>query len=242
MTPEKARKSILELVQNKTGGYVLIGNMRTTVIANHDPAYLEVVKNAQMNWPDGMPLVWCARAWGLKDVQRTVGPEAFVSLLSDSKNGLKHFLIGDTEETLDNLTNKFKKEFNTCFSGYISPPFLDWKDFDYEGIAEQVKKSGANIVWVSMRAPKQDFFNKHLSSLLPGVLCVGVGAGFRFALGKYKQPPTFCQKFGLTGFFWIRESLFSAFFWYLKHFFHLLEFIIWILTNRFLSFNSKKAA
>ena len=231
-TPEHARKSVLELVQQKKGGYITIGNMRTTVIANHDPAYLDVVKNAQMNWPDGMPLVWCARAWGLKDVQRTVGPDAFVSLLSDSKNGLKHFLIGDTEETLSALINKYKTEFNTCFAGYISPPFVDWPDFDYEGIAEQVKKSGANIVWVSMRAPKQDFFNKRLSGLLPGVLCIGVGAGFRFALGKYKQPPALWKKMGLTGFFWMREGILYNVFWYIKHLFYLLSFLIRITYKK----------
>lgn len=235
-SPEKAKKQVLDYVQQKAGGYITIGNMRTTVIANHDPAYLDVVKNARMNWPDGMPLVWCARAWGLKNVQRTVGPDAFVSLLSDNQNGLNHFLIGDTEETLSNLVSKYKKDFHTEFAGYISPPFLDWPDFDYEKIAEQVKKSGANIVWVSMRAPKQDFFDKQLSNLLPGVLCIGVGAGFRFALGKYKQPPALWKKMGLTGLFWMREGVLYNIIWYIKHLFYLMSFLVLIIYKRNISY------
>jgi len=226
--PVMAKQKILQKVKSAEGGYICIGNMRTIVYANQHKDYCQVVNEAQMNLPDGMPLVWCARAWRLKNVQRTVGPDLFVSLLSEKENGLRHFLVGDTEETL----SKLKTKYPDVICGTLSPPFVEWKEFDYLSIAEKIRASGANIVWTAMRAPKQDFFNRELAKQIPKILCLGVGAGFRFALGQYKHPSSFWQKTGLTGLFWIRGNACKEIFWYIKHTCFLFFFLLDIFFKR----------
>lgn len=124
----------------------------------------------------------------------------FLNLLTDPSNGIKHFLLGDTEETLAAMKEKYA---NSLIVGSYSPSFCKVEEFDYAGIAKMIKESGANIVWVALQAPKQDFFSTMLLPHLEHTLCVGVGEfAFRFSLGEYTMPPMFFQKLGLTGLFW----------------------------------------
>lgn len=200
ITPTKAVEKIEETIREGRKEYVCISTARTVNTANRDAAYREVMANSMLNTTDGMPLVWAAKLWGLKDVERTMGPALFNSMLSSGKP-LKHFLIGDTEETLEAISKRYGEEFGTIIVGTISPPFCDVEDFDYEYYAQKINESDADIVWVSMTAPKQDFFSANiLPQLKKGIVCIGVGAAFRYNLKDYKEPNKVIQKLGLTSF------------------------------------------
>lgn len=200
ITPTKAVGKIEETIQEARKGYICISTARTVNTANNDTAYREVMANSMLNTTDGMPLVWAARLWGLKDVERTMGPALFDTMLSSGKP-YKHFLIGDTAETLAAVTKRYSEEFGAQIVGTVSPPFCNVEDFDYEGYAQQINDSDADIVWVSMTAPKQDFFSAKILPLLKdGIVCIGVGAAFRYNLKTYKEPNKLVQKLGLTSF------------------------------------------
>lgn len=226
--PEDAKRRIEEAALNGKGGYVCVSNIRTVVYANKHADYAALMSNAFMCFPDGMPLVWMARLWGRKDVLRTTGPDLMVKMLKNTENGLRHFLLGDTDETLSKLKSKYPE---ALISGTYSPPFCEVDEFDYAGIVEKIKESGANIVWVSMRAPKQDFFSARIRELLPDKIFIGVGAAFRFAIGEIKHPPKLIQKFGLTGFFW-RKMTIKNIITYVQYFVMLNKFSVEILFRK----------
>lgn len=156
-----------------------------------------------MNLPDAEPMLWAAKLWGLKDTERTMGPLLFQTMLSDAGSDLKHFLLGDTDGTLSKLRRMFP-EANIV--GTYSPPFAPLEEYDIIGIAKMISESGADIVWLSLRAPKQDILSSMLSPLMPGKVCIGVGAAFRFALGEYKIAPPIIKKFGLMGLYWGKKN------------------------------------
>lgn len=200
ITPAKAVEKIEETIRDRRKEYICISTARTVNTANKDVAYQKVMAGSMLNTTDGMPLVWAARLWGLKDVERTMGPALFNTILSSGKP-YKHFLIGDTDDTLASVTKRYSEEFGTQIVGAVSPPFCDVEDFDFEGYAQQINDSNADIVWVSMTAPKQDFFSAKILPLLKdGVVCIGVGAAFRYNLKTYKEPSKLVQKLGLTSF------------------------------------------
>lgn len=202
--PKDAESRITQAAQNGDNGYICVSNMRTVVLANADDRYCQLMNEAYMCLPDGMPLTWMARLWGLKEASRTDGPDLFVSMLNKPENGIKHFLLGDTEETLAAMKEKFP---NANIVDTYSPPFKPLEKYDLPAMAKRINESGASIVWVSLRAPKQDYLAQRLMPLLNGKLCIGVGAAFRFALGQYKHPNKLVQKMGLTGFFWRKIGL-----------------------------------
>lgn len=228
---DKAIQTVLDAIHRNEKGYVCISTLRTVPIANKDDKYWEVMENSLMNTPDGTPLVWCGHWWGLKEVQRACGPHIFPRMLKLKGEGLRHFFLGDTEETLAALTKKAIEEFGAEVVGSYSPPFAPLEDYDFEAIAKMINDSGANVVWTALRAPKQDFLNAMLVPYLnDGIVCLGVGAAFRSVIGQLRQPDGFLQKIGLAGLMFKRpeSSWWSEIKWYTKHICYLIQYFVTI--------------
>lgn len=232
---DRAIEAIKGFVHESVKGYICVSNMRTLVIADKDDAYQEVMEHSLMNFPDGTPLVWCGHWWGLKEVQRTCGPRIFPRLLQDKDSQLKHFFLGDTEETLSALKEKASGAWGASVAGSYSPPFQPLEKYDIEGMARIINESGATVVWTSLRAPKQDFLNALIVPYLKeGVVMVGVGAAFRSALGILKQPEGILQKMGLAGLLFKRpeSSWWTEIKWYFQHMLYLVRYFFLIYGRR----------
>lgn len=208
-----AQARIAQAVKGGKNAYICVSDPRTVDLASKDEKYREVMENSMMNTPDGQPTLWAARLWGLKNVERTMGPILFQEMIENPKSGLKHFLLGDTDETLAAIVKK-AAEKNALIVGTYSPPFCKLDEYDYEGMAKMINESGADIVWTAMRAPKQDYLNINLLPYLDKKICIGVGAAFRFYLGEYKMAPPLIKKLGLMGLYWGRKGQsWGAFIW-----------------------------
>jgi N-acetylglucosaminyldiphosphoundecaprenol N-acetyl-beta-D-mannosaminyltransferase len=217
-TPLDTQKRIKKAIDDGLNTYICVSIPRTINLASYDAKYREVMNNSFMNTPDGEPTLWAARLWGLKTVERTMGPVLFENMITNPESGIRHFLLGDTDETLSNICEK-AKEYNALIVGTYSPPFCKLEEYDYKGIAKMINDSGANIVWVAMRAPKQDFFAVNILPYLDRKICIGVGAAFRFFIGEYKMAPPLIRKLGLMGLYWGRKGRsFGKFLWdYFRH-------------------------
>lgn len=226
-----SQDSCIENIISEKGNnskYICVGNVRTAVLGNRDEKYQNTINRAFMNLPDGMPLVWAGRIAGANAIKRTSGPDLFSELLKD-KYGLKHYFLGDTEDTLQSLTNKIKIKYpKTIISGHYSPPFGSIENFDIRKIAKIISDSDANIIWVAIGAPKQDYLSAELVNHCEKGIFIGVGAAFRFFLGEYKHPPRIFQLLGLEGIFWrFTKNPINQFIWYVKH----IPQYIWLLTK-----------
>jgi len=230
-SPEHTIKRIEDIVKIGITTYVCISDFRSVCYASDNSDYNEIVEASYLNTPDGMPLVWMARLWGIRDVHRTMGPKLFVNMLKKTNNRLQHFLIGDTDEVLAKIKDEYQSKFGSLIVGTYSPPFVDVEEFDYVSIANTINLSKADIVWVSMTAPKQDFFSTYISPLLTKKVLIGVGAAFRYSIGEYTIPGDFAQKIGLTGFFMRKKSWWQLK-WYIKHVFRLIIFSVQIVARR----------
>lgn len=198
-TPESAIEELKDAVRQGLNTFVCVSNVRTVRYALSHEDYKRLMDKALMCTPDGMPLVWMARLWGLRNVQRTIGPELFKSMLMDVNSNIKHFLLGDTAETLNSVCEKYPY---SKIVGTYSPPFCSIEKYDLEEMSLLINQSGANLVWISMRAPKQEYLAQKILPYLDHKVCIGVGAGFRYVLGQYKNPNKTIQKLGLTGLLW----------------------------------------
>lgn len=221
------KQRIALAVKEGMNTYICVSNPRTVIYATKYEDYREVMKNSFMNLPDAEPMQWAAKLWGLKEVKRTMGPIIFKEMLSEPQNGLKHFLLGDTDETLEKITKKFTDEAGANIVGIYSPPFCSLDEYDYEGMAKMINESGADLVWVSMRAPKQDFFAARIQPYLDKKICIGVGAAFRFNLGEYKMAPPIIKKLGLMGLYWGSKG--KPFGKFLRDYFFRVPHYMWYL-------------
>lgn len=227
--PEDAIKRVTEAALKGQGGYICVSNMRMIQYAGEHPEYNQLMKKSFMNWPDGRPLSWCGKMWGLKEVKCTSGPSTFMKMMSNSHPQLKHFLLGDTQDVLDEIVATYK---NAGIVGTYSLPFVDVNEFDYAGIAKMVEESGANVIWTAMTAPKQDEFDQKLCAYLPHVVMIGVGRAFRISIGRVKDAPDWAKKMGVGGMYIGRKSKPQLLWWYIKKTFVLLSYYISILWSR----------
>jgi N-acetylglucosaminyldiphosphoundecaprenol N-acetyl-beta-D-mannosaminyltransferase len=227
--PEDAIARVTEAALNGQGGYICVSNMRMIQYAGEHPEYNQLMKDSFMNWPDGRPLSWCGRMWGLKEVKCTSGPSTFMKMMSNPNPQLKHFLLGDTQDVLDEIVTTYR---DAGIVGTYSLPFVEVNEFDYAGIAKMVEESGANVIWTAMTAPKQDVFNQELCAYLPHVVMIGVGRAFRISIGKVKDAPEWAKKMGVGGMYIGRKSKPQLLWWYIKKTFVLLSYYCSILWSR----------
>lgn len=230
--PTDAKEKITAYALNGEGGYVCVSNLRMIRHAGKHEDYARLMEDSLMNFPDGKPLKWCARLWGLKSVETTNGPAFFKAMLSGGDKRLKHYLLGDTQDIIDRIIEKNRSEYGADIVGAEALPFAAVDEFDYENIAERIKASGANVVWTAMRAPKQDEFNQRLSGILPGVVSLGVGRAFRLLVGEVKDAPEWAHKAGVAGIFTRKTSLWNALKWYFESSFFLMGYFVQICWLR----------
>ncbi len=83
---------------------------------------------------------------------------------------------------------------------YIPLPFTGIEGFDYIEIAEAINKLKPDIIWVSLGAPKQEFFMSKIFPYLNKGLLFGIGAAFNFYTGMLGMPTV---KIGALRFIWL---------------------------------------
>ena len=179
-------------------------NTHVAALARSDEAFGNSMRKFDLICPDGMPLIWSINS-GLsaseKLTDRVYGPTLMLETLKathESSGDFRHFFLGGKQSTLDTLETTFAGKFpNAQIAGMYSPPFGEWPAEVFENICEQIRSSGANLIWVGLGCPKQEHWiaaNKH--RLPPGVY-FGIGAAFAFHAGEVRQAPPLLQRAGL---------------------------------------------
>jgi len=203
VNPVLAVGQICEWVRQKKRTYVCVAPVSTLVDAKRSTQYLEAVNAAGMVTPDGMPVVWLARARGCQDIERTYGPDLMLDVCNHGQDlGLRHFFYGGTEGTLRKLQQKLLESYpQILVAGSYAPPFKAGVWQEDEEIIDRINSSAADIVWVGLGSPKQDFWMQMHRPLLNAPVIIGAGAAFDFCSGTKPQAPRWMMAIGLEWFF-----------------------------------------
>ncbi|MAT43207.1 MAG: glycosyltransferase [Anaerolineaceae bacterium] len=168
-----------------------------------NPDLLPVFNNSHLNTPDGMAVVWLLKLMGHKEVGRVYGPDLLLALCEQSlSTGYKHFFYGGTPKVLEDLKINLSKKFpGLQIVGSFSPPFRPLDPAEEVQVAEMVKKTKPDIVWVGLGSPKQEQWMYDHVGKIDAPLMIGVGAAFDFLSGHKSQAPRWIQKSGLEWLF-----------------------------------------
>jgi N-acetylglucosaminyldiphosphoundecaprenol N-acetyl-beta-D-mannosaminyltransferase len=86
---------------------------------------------------------------------------------------------------------------NLQVAGTYSPPFRPAGVLEDRDVLDRIDESGADVVWVGLGTPKQDFWVAQHRPLLRAPLLAAVGAAFDFHAGLIPQAPGWMQRRGL---------------------------------------------
>lgn len=161
-------------------GYVCFVDLTSLVYSYEHVDFRVVLNNALVNSCDGSYIAMYASKLHRENLKQYIGPEFFEKFIFKEA---KHIILGSNQRVFDKIIDRVELQGgdkNNIY--YIELPFKSVDEFDYIGIASIINKNNANYIWVSLGAPKQEYF---MSKLLPyinrGVL-LGVGAALNYFL------------------------------------------------------------
>lgn len=168
-----------------------------TVALTQDERYLRVFQSNSLNIADGTPLAWLARRRSDR-VAHMRGPDAFRAILDSAPElKLRHFLLGGTDDSLLRLEAAIALNFPRAeIVGSFSPPFRALGPSDHQEIDAMLKSAAANMVWVGIGTPKQDYEVARIAAGHPAVV-LAVGAAFNFISGDVDEAPAIWRRTGL---------------------------------------------
>lgn len=180
-----------------TGLAVHLINAYSIALAQSDKVYGGILKNSRCNLPDGKPLSWVGRLLS-RGFHQVRGPQLFENLLAHGQNyGLRHYLLGASPETLALLRSEIGQRYpKALVVGAESPPFRPLTHSELAEQDERVIQSRADVVWVGLGTPKQDFEVERIAQNIP-VVAVAVGAAFDFLAGSKPEAPKWMSPLGI---------------------------------------------
>jgi len=198
--------TVKNVIKDKQRGYICLTDVSNLMKASKNEQLQAAINASLFSLADGMPLAWYARMVGCKEIERISGASLMKRLFADMDD-CKHYLLGDTEQTIDKVIAEAKKiNCKIRISGH-SPPFKEFDDKDNSEMLDKIRKAEPDIIWVSFGGWKQEkWMNQNIASLDNGVM-IGVGAAFRFLIGDIITPPQIFQSMGLQWLFRMIQHL-----------------------------------
>jgi N-acetylglucosaminyldiphosphoundecaprenol N-acetyl-beta-D-mannosaminyltransferase len=202
-TRDQAAQEVLRLATSPLGVGVDVHlcNAYTLALADKEADFKAMLRRASINFPDGKSVVWASKLLHRGQQipsNRVYGPDLFLDVFELGQAvGLRHYLLGSTPEVLDKLGAELRRRFPRAnIVGEVSPPFREFTDAETCEQRLRIVDSRAQIVWVGLGTPKQDWESAHLADEIPAVFAA-VGAAFDFVAGTVRQAPPWMQRHGL---------------------------------------------
>ncbi len=183
--------------RNNTSCYIVAANVHVVMMGYWHRGYREILNNAALVTPDGMPLVWAMKLLGIKSQTRVYGPDLMLEWCDRAaKMGIPIYLYGGKSSTLEKLEANLKQQFpNLIIAGTHSPPFRPLTAIEEAEDIKRIHRSGAKVVFVGLGCPKQEQWMARQQDKLQAVM-VGVGAAFSFHSGEVSQAPRWMMNLG----------------------------------------------
>lgn len=195
-----ARQIFAEAIRHKTRGYVCVTGVHGVIESQDDERLRQIHNRAFLCTPDGMPMVWCGKLNGFRHISRVYGPDLMLEVCQ--LPGVRHFLFGGSEGAARQLQQRLQQRFlDLQIVGIYEPPWRPLNPQEEAALAEQIRQTQPDIMWVGLSTPKQEKFMAEYLPKLDVTLMVGVGAAFDLLSGRVAQAPRWIQRSGLEWFY-----------------------------------------
>ena len=197
-----AATRVLEWAKTTESRYVCVSNVHVTMESYDSAEYRAIVNGADLVTPDGMPLVWALRLFGVTGATRVYGPTLTVHLLQHAATtGVAVGFYGASPEVLTRMLEACRRRFPGLRVAYAhAPPFRQLTAAEDAAVVGEINGTGARILFVGLGCPKQERWMASHKGRVNAVM-LGVGAAFDFLAGVKPQAPAVLQRLGLEWLF-----------------------------------------
>ena len=113
-TYHNAVDKIIKYSNKEKSSYICASNVHMVMESHDNNNFQNIINNANIVTPDGIPLVWTLKLLGVKNAERVYGPKLMIELLKMC--ALKNIpvgLYGGKKEVLDKLVKQLPKKYET---------------------------------------------------------------------------------------------------------------------------------
>jgi N-acetylglucosaminyldiphosphoundecaprenol N-acetyl-beta-D-mannosaminyltransferase len=199
--PEAVARIKRWIDNRENGKYVAVTGMHGVAESRQDPRFREILNQAALVVPDGMPLVWLGRWHGHSLRRRVTGSELMMAFCRETGSQPRHFFYGGAPDVAEDLARQLHEQFNITVAGTYTPPFRPLTAAEEADLTAQVHATAPDVLWVGLSTPKQERWmsDHHLKLKVPVIL--GVGAAFDMNSGRLKRAPAWMRDSGLEWFY-----------------------------------------
>ncbi|MDH3698490.1 MAG: WecB/TagA/CpsF family glycosyltransferase [Flavobacteriaceae bacterium] len=189
----KSKEEFLEYLTERTGILVALNAEKL----NKSNAELDRIINRNIGYPDGIGAVWALRRKGFQST-KIAGAEFWLDIIRHYGNNRSFYLIGATDEVIDQTIKKLKTEFPSIRVAGYRNGFL--KEGDRHLLIQDFKATQPDVIFVAMGSPKQEFLMADFLVEFPA-LYMGLGGSYDVYSGFKKRAPKIFIKLGLEWFY-----------------------------------------
>lgn len=179
---------------------VCVTPVNCIVWANQNKQLKDIYNTAHLTLCDGVPLIWASKFLGNKIHERITGLDLLPKFIETAyQNNHTMFFLGAKEGVAQLLKTKCETLYpGIKIVGTYTPPMADtFTDTENQKMIDLINAVQPNILWVSLTAPKQDFWiAAHLNQLNVNI-AIGIGGAFEVTAGLIQRAPVWMQKAGL---------------------------------------------
>jgi N-acetylglucosaminyldiphosphoundecaprenol N-acetyl-beta-D-mannosaminyltransferase len=193
-TYEQLVAKLMEDIDHNRKSFIVAINPEKIMKAQQDDRLRELLNQATYPIPDGVGVILASILKGGRIRSRVTGIDMMLRLCQEAAaRGKKVFLYGAKPGVADEA----KRRLEEMFPGIQIVGTMHGYEKDERVITEAINQSGADILFVALGSPAQEYWIvNHMHSLVPKVY-QGVGGSFDVISGRLKRAPLFVQKLGL---------------------------------------------
>lgn len=200
LSMEETLAKVEEFIRSGQPHQHVVINVDKLVKASRDPALRRIINDCALINVDGMPVVWASRLLGKPLKERVAGVDLFEALMRRAGDkGWRVFLLGARDDVVQAVRAAYQRKYPRlviagCRDGY-------WSEAEEAAVAEQVRASRADLLFVAISSPKKEQFLGRWQGAMQVPFAMGVGGTFDVAIGRVRRAPLWMQKAGLEWFF-----------------------------------------
>lgn len=192
-------------INEKVKKRVCVTPVNCVVWANSNKDLREIYNKADLTLCDGVPLIWASRFLNKGTLRgRVTGLDLLPAFTEHCfKKDFSMFFLGSSEQTLAILQEKLETQYpGIRIAGMYSPPYTEkFSDTENQKMVLMINSAKPDILWVSLTAPKQDFWIAEFFPILETRIGIGIGGALDVMAGNIERAPLWMQKNGLEWFF-----------------------------------------
>lgn len=197
---DNAISETLALAKSATPSAVFTLNLDHAVKLQRDPRFRAAYECADVVTADGWPIAWIARMQD-KNVKRTTGADLFLPLASAAaEQHVPVFLFGTSPGVMARVGDELSLHTEGALDivGTLSPSgAFDPEGPEADAAIEKIRRTGAQLCFVALGAPKQEVFAMRARQKGLGCCMVCVGAALDFIAGEQVRAPKVMRDNGL---------------------------------------------